>query len=75
MYNVIFCTLHVFLGKGTESDIVVLRRIQKGKTSVTLSKNASKISARLALHNEAALILNFKGVFMCNGKGSNHQPD
>ena len=23
----------------------------------------------------AALILNFKGVFMCNGKGSNHQPD
>ena len=34
-----------------ESKIVVLRRIQKGKTSVTLSKNASKISARLALHD------------------------
>ena len=51
MYNVIFYTLCVYYIMGWKGGIVVLRRIQKGKTSVTLSNNASKISARLALHN------------------------
>lgn len=59
MYNVIFCTLLIEVYRCAESGIVVLRRIQKGKTSVTLSKNASKISARRALHNVAALITEF----------------
>ena len=40
MYLVILC---LFIN--IRRSIVVLRRIQKGKTLVTLSKNASKISA------------------------------
>ena len=42
MYSVIFC-FFIIIGKQT-NEIVVLRRIQKGKTLATLSNNASKIS-------------------------------
>ena len=49
MYLVILC-LFIFI-----ENIVVLRRIQKGKTLVTLSKNASKISAIPDLSGNANL--------------------
>ena len=75
MYNVIFCTLYFTRLPMCGKQNCRSKTDTEGQNLGHIVEKRIKNFGSARFTRRAALILNFKGVFMCNGKGSNYQPD